>query len=377
MTVTPPHASPDPHSRSNTSWLGYGYSTQIQEQLRALLSTKSWRYSDTMVRALHCVSQQLGLEDMSADQRANTAVIIGSSRGPATQLEATIAQFYDPSQNHRLPARTSPSTTVSAGSAALAQTYQLSGPQFTLSSACTSSLQSMGVAFKLMASGCHSLSLVGGAEDPLTPYIYTILAQAKVLGQTSPSLAIPLQAFGRHRTGMIPGQGAGLAILSTKPDTDPLTQILGYGSTTEHAGAVGLTTHAQGLQTAIRLALADAQLTPHDIHIIATHGSGTKQGDQAELKALTAIFGGCSPAPGLLITSWATGHTLGAAGIQKVGLASIALRTGECPLPSYPLTHLASSWLPNPPSQRHHGGTALVVGMGFGGSATALILRGL
>lgn len=328
-----------------------------------------------MVRALHCVSQQLSLQDLSADQRARAAVIIGSSRGPAAQLEATIAKFYATSKRHRLPARTSPSTTISAGSAALAQTYELSGPQLTVSSACTSSLQSVGIAFKLMAGDRHSLSLVGGAEDPLTPYIFTILAQAKVLGHASPGLAVPLQAFGPQRTGMIPGRGAGLATLSANPHTDPLAKILGYGSATEHAGAVGLTPHAQGLQTAIHLALADAQLTPHDIHLIATHGAGTPQGDRAELRALTAIFGGCSPAPRLLITSWATGHTLGAAGILKVGLACMALRTGQCPRPPYPLTHQASSWLPHAPTGKRQSTTALVVGMGFGGSATALILQ--
>ena len=371
----------DQHGQFTTH--SYSYSHDVKMRLRQLLADKNWRHSDAMVRALYLVSHHLNLGCLSANQRATTAVVVGSSRGPAQLLETTMAQFYrEPTsaatsiRQPKLAARTSPSTTISAGSVALAHALKLGGDQFTLSSACTSSLQSLGIAYKLIQSGYWKHSLVGGAEDPLTPYIHTILTQAKVLVPRSDSGTIPLQAFGKTRTGMVPGQGAGLALLTHQSNYNPIAQILGYGATTEQAGIVGVTKNAQGLQTAIRLALADAQLTPNDIDIIATHGPGTSLGDDAELGAYRVIFGQCSSLPQLWITSWATGHTLGASGIIKVGLAIMALKHQRCHLPPYSLNRLTKSWT-QAATNNFSKNTALITSMGFGGSSAALIIQSL
>ena len=361
---------------------GYGYSATTQNRIDKMAGKKPWRSSDPTVQAMHDLSQQIHLDHLSDEERAHMAVVIASSRGPTSLLETTISKYYA-THSHSSPSlslnpRTSPTTTFSVHSSRVAADLKLGGMSLSLSSACTSSLQALGIAFKLIQCGFWNQCLVGGVEDPLTPYVYSALKSSKVLA-SEPYRIPALQAFGQHRSGMIPGRGVALAYLSSQPSNPHcIATLLGFSSTTEHAGMVGLSPNALGLQKAIRGALTDAQISADQVELITVHGSGTKLGDREEMGAIKAIFGHLNPLPNLWITSWGTGHTLGASGLIKVALSIQAMENGHIPSPPYQIDDCTAPWVPHRPLYKpitHK--ICCVLGLGFGGSSTAIIIQGI
>ncbi|MCY4381245.1 MAG: beta-ketoacyl synthase N-terminal-like domain-containing protein [Proteobacteria bacterium] len=361
--------------------VGYGYSPVTTKNIAALQNIKEWRHSDDTVRALYVVSQQLNLDGLSREDRQNTGVIVGSSRGASALLEQTISAYYQPKPpaDQKAPfftqftirSHTSPNTTSSATSSFLAQKLRLGGGHFSLASACTSSLQSIGIGFKLLRCNMMSHALCGGVEAPLTPYVWQILKKAGVLSTKNGSP--PLMAFGQNRSGMVPGEGAGLVLLSRREEPKATAEIIGYGSATEHAGSVGITRHAQGLQKAINIALNEAGISAEQIDVLTIHGSGTRQGDGAEIMAIKEIFACFSGKVSLLISPWATGHTLGASGVLKLGWSIEALKQhGKLPTPPYELDQKISGFRPLGLGKATY---SCILGLGFGGSAAALVIK--
>lgn len=344
---------------------GYGYSPAFQQQLTEMLASKHWRHTDAMVRALYLVARRLDTSSLLAE---DMGLIVGSSRGPCGELESTLSKFYL-GVPFALKAKTSPSTTFAAITSFLAQSLRLGGYQLAVSAACISSHHSIGLAYRLVKGGSVRHCLAGGAEDPLTAYVYSLLKAAKVLAKTS-GQEVPLPAFGLRRSGMVPGQGAGLALLSSQGGEGAGT-ILGFGSTTEQAGLVGVSPCAAGLQKAFRQALSEAQITPSQIDIIAVHGAGTQLGDREEMRAIKQLFQG-PELPRLLITPWATGHTLGASGVMKLGFLLEALRVQKVPPPPYPLDPMMEDFMVPLTKEASIG---CLLGLGFGGVAAVMIVK--
>ena len=345
---------------------GYGYSPTFQQQLAELLASKHWRHTDAMARALYLVARRLDACGLLAE---DMGLIVGSSRGPCGELESTLSRFYL-GVPFALKAKTSPSTTFAAITSFLAQSLKLGGYQLAVSAACISSHHSIGLAYRLVKGGSLHHCLAGGAENPLTAYVYSLLKAAKVLASAS-GQKVPLAAFGLRRFGMVPGQGAGLALLSSQRGKGDMGTIVGFGSTTEQAGLVGVSPGAAGLQKAFRQALSEAQITQDQIDIIAVHGAGTHLGDREEMRAIRQLFKGAS-LPRLLITSWATGHTLGASGIMKLGFLLEALRVQKVPPPPYPLDPMMAEFMVPLTREANIG---CLFGLGFGGVAAVIIVK--
>jgi 3-oxoacyl-[acyl-carrier-protein] synthase I len=237
----------------------------------------------------------------------------------------------------------------------------LSGPCFTVSTACSSSAKAFADAERLIRLGLADAAIVGGCDT----LCGSVLFGFNSLELVSPE---PCRPFDAERRGISLGEAAGFALLERG---DGPLQLLGYG---ESSDAHHMSTpHPDGLgaERALDDALARAGIGPERIGYINLHGTASTKNDEVEAALVARRFG---PAVHASSTKGMTGHTLGAAGIVEATISLLALETG-C-LPGMPNTQVLDTMC-GPQIRlapaRAHIDTVLSNSFGFGGNNCALI----
>ena len=241
------------------------------------------------------------------------------------------------------------------------------GPVQTISLACVSGLVAISQATKIIQRDEADAVLVVGVD---------YLSEFVVAGFTALKALDPLgcRPFDRDRSGLSPGEaGAALVLVRKNFAPEAAIKIQGFGGSNDANHLTGPSRDGSGLALAIRIALADAQLSPADIDYIHAHGTGTPYNDAMESLALKTIFGdACPPVSG---SKGMLGHTLGAAGVIETIGCVLAIENDF--LPGTPgLTRAAEG---TPASLVHAPRAAqlknvLKLNTGFGGMNGALIL---
>lgn len=197
----------------------------------------------------------------------------------------------------------------------------LSGPCFSISTACSSSAKVFAAAQRLIAAGVCDAAVVGGVDS----LCFTTLFGFSALELVSRHPCRPGDA---ERDGISIGEGAGFALLE-KPQAAPASvRLLGYG---ESSDAYHMSTpHPEGLgaELAMAAALQRAGLRPGDVDYINLHGTASKTNDAAEDRAVSRLFGAATPCSS---TKGWTGHTLGAAGITEAVISALCIEHGFVP----------------------------------------------
>jgi 3-oxoacyl-[acyl-carrier-protein] synthase II len=237
---------------------------------------------------------------------------IGTSRGPIEKLEAGFEQSRR--------ARCKPTALVSASfgsiGGALAQSFGIQGPAAVLSATCASAAVAIGWAADQILLGKTDLMLAGGTDAPLTAAILAQLEAAGITGHHEDPTQIS-RPFAENRTGIVPGEGAGFLVLeslahATKRRARPLAILSGWSSGMDSAGRTDIDPEGTGLARTIQSSLAAAGLSPADIDHINTHGTGTKQNDLGESRAIEHTFADTNPEVPCVSIKPVTGHCMGA-----------------------------------------------------------------
>ncbi|WP_421670981.1 beta-ketoacyl-[acyl-carrier-protein] synthase family protein [Rahnella sp. EDr1-12] len=194
----------------------------------------------------------------------------------------------------------------------MAELLDLSGPAYTLSTACSSSARAIISGKRLIEAGLVDAAIVGGADS---------LCRMPVNGFNSlESLSHGRCApFGQRRDGINIGEASALILLTREPAE---VALLGVGESSDawHMSAP----HPEGLgaERAITMALKMAGLTASDVGYINAHGTATPLNDQVEAAVIHRLFGNNTPCSS---TKHLTGHTLGAAGATEAALSWLIL----------------------------------------------------
>ena len=202
---------------------------------------------------------------------------------------------------------------IGSPSVFLSRALGLTGPAYTVSTACTSSARVFATVRRLLSLGLADAAIVGGSDS---------LARLTVSGFDSlASLsANRCNPLSRNRDGLSIGDGAAVFLVSNEPGA---IALCGAGSCSDAHHMSAPDPEGQGAAYAMRAALADAGLQPGDIDYVNLHGTATPLNDAMETKALTGVFAASMPACGS--TKPMTGHALGAAGAIELALCWLAL----------------------------------------------------
>jgi 3-oxoacyl-[acyl-carrier-protein] synthase-1 len=205
---------------------------------------------------------------------------------------------------------------MGAGADFLADYLGVSGPAYTISTACSSSGKAFASARRLIRLGLCDAVIVGGADSlcGLTTNGFAALESI------STGLCKP---FGSHRDGINVGEAVSLFVLSSEPGP-VILQGIGATSDAHHFSAPD--PEATQVIKAMQIALEDAGKTPAEIDYLNLHGTATVLNDAMESKAVNALFGTAVAASS---SKGITGHTLGAAAALELGLCWLLLTSDD------------------------------------------------
>jgi len=304
------------------------------------------------------------------DVRHRSAIVTGSSTGGQTSEDESFRDFYERKQTRFSPF-TIPKAMSNAGASRISFEHGITGPVFTISTACSSSNHAIGQAFWMVRNGAAELAIAGGSEAPFSPGFLKAWEGMRVV---SPDTCRP---FSLERKGLILGEGAGMLVL------EPLDrakargahiygEIAGFGMSSD---AHHLTQPlSEGAARAMRAALQDASLAPESVGYINAHGTGTLANDSTETEAIRTVFG-----MNVLVSSTKSmhGHALGAAGALEAAATLLALSRGILPPTANFLTADPACDLDIIPNTARHAQVeyALSNSFAFGGLNAVLAFR--
>lgn len=334
---------------------------------------------------LSVVAAQMAIGDsrlnLAAEDRERIGTMMGSALGGIAFAESQVPLYM--AQGLR---GVDPSLALSvfggASSCNIAIEFGVSGPNSTNGMSCASGTMAIGDAFRQIRDGYADVMIAGGAEAPLAPLCFGAFALIRAMSVRNDDPATASRPFDAARDGFVMGEGSAVLILEeftrAKARGAPVyAELIGYGTTNDAHHMTAPRPDGSQAARAMRLALADASVAPHEIGYINAHGSSTLLNDPTETLAIRAVFGDAARRVPVSGTKGYYGHALGASGAFEAAICSLALHEQWLP----PTVNLA---VPDPACDLDYiqgaGRPARVDAVlsnsfGFGGINACLVLR--
>jgi len=331
------------------------------EQLPAVHRSRN---NQLLLSAAHQIQQDLN-QAINCYGKSRIAVVIGTSTSGIAEAEEAISlkqkkgewpNSFDYKQQE-----------IGAPAQFLSEHFELGGPSYTISTACSSGAKALASAKRLLNAHLCDAVICGGADSlcELTQQGFTSL------GAISSQVCQP---FSQNRNGINIGEGACLFLMSRDPSLIALTGV-GESSDAHHISAPH--PEGNGAAEAMQQALQDAGISAAEVDYLNLHGTGTIQNDKMESLATARVIGDQCPCSS---TKALTGHTLGAAGALEAGFCYLSLEQNM--LPAQLGDH---QWDPNLPPLNwlksvERGGqinTVMSNSFAFGGNNISLVLSKL
>lgn len=246
-------------------------------------------------------------------------VVLGTSTSGIEKLESVYrarARDEDPLPDDYLMSHNDNHQAI----AAFTQRYlQLTGPSYTISTACSSSAKALIDAIQLIEVGFCDAVVVGGVDT---------LCLISLNGFEAMQLVsrAPCRPCDADRNGLSIGEAAGFLIVER--DGNGGVRLSGMGETSDGVSMSTPPEDGAGAARAMQSALATGGVTAEQVGYVNLHGTATPTNDTAECRAVSTVFGNETPASSL---KGMVGHTLGAAGAVEAIMSIIALEENLVP----------------------------------------------
>ena len=256
------------------------------------------------------------------------------------------------------------------------------GPNYSLSSACSSSSDSIGHAYETIRHGEAKVVIAGGTEAPVMPICVAAFNAARALSTENDRPQNACRPFDAERDGFVLGEGAAVIVLedlgyALERGAPILAEIIGYSATSDAFHITQPSPNGAGAAKALSLAMKKAGVSPNEVDYINAHGTATQLNDKIETYTLKSVFGEHAYRIPTSASKSMTGHLLGAAGAIEAVISILAINHGIMP-PTVNLTHpdpeCDLDYVPNK-ARSAEVTTAISNSFGFGGHNSVLIFR--
>ena len=260
--------------------------------------------------------------------------------------------------------------------------WGLRGPNQTVTSACASATDAIGMAMRLILSGDADAMVTGGTEASVTALTIAGFANMKALSQSNEIPERASRPFDKDRDGFVLGEGSGMLVIERESHAKNrgapiLAELAGYGSTDDAFHITQPSKGGSGALRAMERAITDAGLNIDDIDYINAHGTSTPYNDKNESAAITELFKNHCEKLKVSSTKSMTGHLLGAAGgIEAVASVKSVLEQTLPPTINYdtPDPECTLDYVPNI-AQSSNVNSVLSNTFGFGGHNAVICIR--
>lgn len=261
-------------------------------------------------------------------------VYIGSGIGGINTLISEHAKFIE-----KGPGRVSPFfvpmmiSNIASGTVAIK--YNAQGPNIGIVTACATSTNSIGEAYRAIKHGYADAMLAGGSEAAIVPMCFAGFISCQALSQAEDKdrASIP---FDKERGGFIMGEGGAVVMLeeyerAKARGAKVYAEVVGYGCTNDAYHMTAPNPEAVASARAIELAAKEGGISADEHLYINAHGTGTPLNDKTETAAIKRVFGQDAYKLHVSSTKSMTGHMLGAAGGVEAIASVLALDEGVIP----------------------------------------------
>src|SRR5829696_4468037 len=336
------------------------------------------RYTQFAVAAALQAAEQAGLLSVGSDPLA-TGVLVGTGMGAMETLEHG-AEILAAGGPKRLSPFFAPMVLPNMAAGVTAIHLGAKGPCFATASACASAAHAIGEAALMVREGAADVMYAGGSDAPITKLGVGGFNAMTALSTRNEAPEKASRPFDAGRDGFVLAEGGAILVLEERQHAlargaEILGEVVGYGTTDDANHIVQPAPGGEGIDRAIRAALADAGLAPADIGYVNAHGTSTQLNEKYETMGLKAALGEAAYAIPVSSTKSMTGHLLGAAGSLEAVICIKAMGE-QCLPPTINYETLDPDcdldYIPNvarPAAVRY----ALSNSMGFGGHNVALI----
>lgn len=272
--------------------------------------------------------------EFSTMDKERVGVIIGTGIGGIETIENqhTILLEKGP---HKISPFLIPMMLPNMAAGLVAIKYGLKGFSECTVSACASSTNAIGDAYKIIQRNSADMMIAGGAEAAMTRLALSGFCSMKAM-TTNLDPATASRPFDMERNGFVLGDGAGILILeelnhALQRGANIIAEIVGYGATNDAYHITAPAEGGEGAARCMKLALEDAAIEPQAIDYINAHGTSTPLGDKMETMAIKTVFQKHACELAVSSTKSMTGHLLGAAGGIEAIITASALKDGFLP----------------------------------------------
>ncbi|HEL0559417.1 beta-ketoacyl-ACP synthase II [Streptococcus equi subsp. zooepidemicus] len=270
--------------------------------------------------------------DIEAIDSDRFGVIVASGIGGIQEIEEQVIRLHEKGPK-RVKPMTLPKALPNMAAGNVAMKLNAQGVCKSINTACASSNDAIGDAFRTIKFGLQDVMMVGGSEAAITKFAIAGFQSLTALSTTEdPSRSsIP---FDKDRNGFIMGEGSGMLVLESlehaqKRGATILAEIVGYGNTCDAYHMTSPHPEGLGARKAINLALQEAGIDAATIDYVNAHGTSTPANEKGESQAIVAVLGKEVPVSS---TKSFTGHLLGAAGAVEAIATIEAMRHNYVPM---------------------------------------------
>lgn len=321
-----------------------------------------------------------GLE-ITDQNRDRIGVVMGSGIGGLTNIEKNHEQLLN-SGPRRISPFFVPGSIINMVAGYLSIQYGLQGPNYALTTACTTGTHSIGMAARNIAYGEADMMVAGGSEMATTGLGLGGFSAARAMSTRNDDPQGASRPWDRDRDGFVLSDGAGVMLLEEYEHAKArgatiYAELVGFGMSGDAYHMTAPPEDGRGGAKCMDNALKDAGLNPDEVDYINAHGTSTPAGDVAETRAVKSVFGAHASELAISSTKSMTGHLLGAAGAVEAVFSVLALRDQVAP-PTINLDNPDEdcdlNYVPHQAQQRELN-VVLSNSFGFGGTNGSLVFR--
>ncbi|MBO4404880.1 MAG: beta-ketoacyl-ACP synthase II [Treponema sp.] len=249
------------------------------------------------------------------------AVVLGCCIGGIDACSEGFEKLLDPAFGpSRIPPFTTPLMISNEASANISMHYGLKNLSWTLTNACASGTDSLGLALDLIRAGRCDMCITGGTDSCITEFSVACYEGMNALARNyndAPEKAS--RPFDKKRCGFLLAEGSAVLIFeelehAKKRGAKIYAEVAGFGASCDAYHIAAPLQDGSGAALAVNEALEDACLKPQDIQYYNAHGTSTMSNDSAETAMLHTVFGPQVKKLRVSSTKSMTGHLIGAAG---------------------------------------------------------------
>jgi 3-oxoacyl-[acyl-carrier-protein] synthase II len=328
---------------------------------------------------------RMALSDAALDPQREDPDRIGATMGTAL---GGVAHGETQYRNlvHGRPRAVDPSLalTVFAGAAScnIAIEFGFTGPNSTNGMSCASGAIAIGDAFRAILRNEADVMVAGGAEAPLAPLCFGAFAIIRAMSTRNDDPSHASRPFDQARDGFVMAEGAAVLVLEERSralarGAPVYAEVCGFGLTNDAHHMTAPRPDGKQAARAMRNALLEARVAPHEVGYINAHGSSTPLNDPTETASIKQVFGDHAYRLAFSGTKGYYGHALGASGAIEAAICALASRRGwvpptvnlHSPDPVCDLTHVAPDGIALEPDY------LMSNSFGFGGINASLLFR--